>query len=1087
MAGTRPVNEADELTTLTGGEEFLALSSADGLVTVPASVLRAYIAGVAAAPTDILLNGQSAGTGPDGAFEVSEGQAVGTALFTLTSVDPGETGTPTFSIVSGNDAGLFAINGDKLEVADDIDATAVSSVTLGLQVTDSDGFQMAAPKSVTLLIRLVPAALPVLQTAAVLPSIPPAVGVEFRATAPVFTADAADTIYEHQWMIDLTTEIVGATGLAYIPEEAEVGRRYRLRTRARARGRPVVEVFSAESQPVVQGSGPTITSLVASDPTATTVVLRHPAQPDAVRYQYRWRVGTLNYGSPVFLDTVPFDALGTIRETLVTGLTESTLYTFQVRWQRPDGTYSAWNDPGTVSNQIGTTALTAPPSSVPTLITAPTTTFSTAGAPRPGTVMGGSNGVWDNNPSAQSFTYRYLRVDGAGAETVISGATGAAYTIVTADVGFRLIREVTASNSVGAGTPHKSTPSEVVQPAPTTSTPSGAFQIELPPPNLDNPRTVSLGASTTGTRQISVSPLQDHIFTAPNPTVGRRGRDYITGGANAWVEGINFEMAMLQFLHFRGEKFIWRCEWDARFGPEADNLWIRTTIPADGLQPKVTRAASRIVAPPGTWFSHSSLYVTTASCSSAGLWTMTATAHRGVESAKLPQVGEVLEIVGGRNTAARGRWIRISTVSWTGGGGVDFVFTITGVDVTEGRPSTSPLAISTWDARTAYAVREFRCQAGVLTLQMAGMGTVLAGSQGRGFILNQVWLNESTKFYRANTVYHITAWDAETQTATLQLRLGDSAVTGQNFVIPGSRVKAAYYDSRHLKPFDTTLHSDTLQLHPESNPVELRELLLRRIFAYQVRMTSGRASLYREWNCETSRVDTYDMPEIFPVMLQSNGLDMQTYGSTLGNISEFAGNTRWAPDPWRSLAESQVAEPAMPFTDGTQTAVGYPAGSGAAIGVTGSILVWTDVENEVIGPGEALTHPWTFAFAEADAAPSGIQWRLLTTADVRNAAANTPLAERLRIIAPRRGLIHTVTLVDTAGGRFQTHTVDGGPSRCIAKGATALAASTTYNPVIRIVTSSPLAGHTTGFTTDFNLTITTNSAGGIASISAALA
>jgi hypothetical protein len=49
-----------------------------------------------------------------------------------------------------------------------------------------------------------------------------------------------------------------------------------------------------------------------------------------------------------------------------------------------------------------------------------------------------------------SFKYQWRRCNSAGASCVnISGATASTYTPVAADVGFRLVSQVTATNSVG--------------------------------------------------------------------------------------------------------------------------------------------------------------------------------------------------------------------------------------------------------------------------------------------------------------------------------------------------------------------------------------------------------------------------------------------------------------------------------------------------------------------------------------------------------------------------------------------------------------------------------------------------------------
>lgn len=1055
------IEDGDALLTQRGEE----------IVRVPVPVLQALFGAIASAPRGILLNNLENGPNPDGTFSIQEKLTVGTELFELRAIDFDVADTHTFTLISSTPPGLVEIDGDSLKVANTIDAAVVSSIVLSLQVTDQAGLSLLAPKVVTLRVEETPAAVPVMLTPPILPETAPTVGNEFRATLPTWTADPR-TIFDHQWMIDLIIPVSGAMAAGINPDTTHVGRRYRLRTTATAPGRTPVIVFSDESLPVEEGAGALYPGLTAISATHNSVLLRFPAQETSA-YRFRWKVGAGSYTSPVAITVADFDVAGTVKEVVVANLTNSaTAHAFQHQWQLPDGSWSAYqpND-----DSVSITLAAAPPAvnTAPTLTANPTLAISTLGAPQPGTVISVSSGAATGHPTAMTTTYRALRN-----RVAISGATSASYTAAEADIGSRLSYEVRISNGIAPDIVFLTPETDlVVEAPPAPGTGSGTTVIELAPPNLDCPLQVSLGPSTDFIRTIPNSAggniYQDAIISAPNPTAGRRGRDYVRGYANKWVLPTNFEAAMFRPINGRGETYMFGPEWDGRFAPEVDPTWVDTQVPEEGLPHRITRVGGWILTAPGTWYSHNSIFVNSAQCTAAGVWSLSGSAHRALASAKIPEVGEVIEIVGGRNVAARRRWIRIDTLSSTGGGDRDFAFTITGTDVTEGLP-TSQLAISTTHARTAYAVREFRCASGVLTLRFVSLRTV---STDRGVILNQVYRASVVKFYEACDVYHISAWNAATQTATLEMRTPRAAVTGINFTIPGSQLLCSYYDSRHRKPFDVTNHADAIQVLDHSLPVEIRDIKMRVRWTYQYLRHNGRCKFLRLSEVDSGRLDQFEFPEVFPVMNNSQGLDLQSYGATLGMIRQF-NDVRWEPDPWRDLVASQPAEPAMQWVDVTETAVRFAPGSSAAVGTTGVITKWNGV-GERVSKGQSYTRNYTFDMPQADAPPSGVNLRIMTgTTDVRSVAANTPLLERF-IQGPRRGIIYDVSMPNTAGGRLQLHTANGGKTRCVARGTAAMTAGT-YTFSLRI-TSNPIAGRTVGHDVTFECTMTVNSSGVITS------
>ena len=87
-----------------------------------------------------------------------------------------------------------------------------------------------------------------------------------------------------------------------------------------------------------------------------------------------------------------------------------------------------------------------------------TTTACSNGCAVVGQTLAVSNGAWGNGPT--SFSYQWERCATTSAQppttgscSAISGATGSAYTVQSADVGHSLVPVVTASNAAGASSP----------------------------------------------------------------------------------------------------------------------------------------------------------------------------------------------------------------------------------------------------------------------------------------------------------------------------------------------------------------------------------------------------------------------------------------------------------------------------------------------------------------------------------------------------------------------------------------------------------------------------------------------------------
>ncbi|MBV9214511.1 MAG: hypothetical protein JOZ25_12800 [Actinobacteria bacterium] len=153
----------------------------------------------------------------------------------------------------------------------------------------------------------------------------------------------------------------------------------------------------------------------------------------------------------------------------------------------------------TATNAAGNASAVSSPTSrvaaAPPVNNTPPTITGTA---KDGQTLTGSNGTWSGTPTI-TYTYQWQRCDQNGANCAsISGATGATYTLVSADVGSTIRLVVTATNSAGTGNA-TSAQSGSVAPAPPVNTVaptiSGTFS---------DGHTITVGTGTwTGTTPIT--------------------------------------------------------------------------------------------------------------------------------------------------------------------------------------------------------------------------------------------------------------------------------------------------------------------------------------------------------------------------------------------------------------------------------------------------------------------------------------------------------------------------------------------------------------------------------------------------------
>ncbi len=241
-------------------------------------------------------------------------------------------------------------------------------------------------------------------------------------------------------------DISGATAATYTLVAADVGNLVRVRVTSTNSG-GATPAFSAPIGPVTAAAF-TVSQSIAN------------GQQSSGRVSWTATVSGISTGS---IRNVVFSIDGTARWT------ESwSPYVFNGDGQTLDtttlsnGSHVFSVTATATSGATATATATATVSNLPVSLPVNTVLPSVSGFPRVGTTLTTSNGTWQN---ATSFTYRWLRCNGSGGScTAISGATAAAYTVTTSDVGFRLRSRVTGVNAAGS-TSATSDPTVYAQPA----------------------------------------------------------------------------------------------------------------------------------------------------------------------------------------------------------------------------------------------------------------------------------------------------------------------------------------------------------------------------------------------------------------------------------------------------------------------------------------------------------------------------------------------------------------------------------------------------------------------------------------------
>jgi hypothetical protein len=132
---------------------------------------------------------------------------------------------------------------------------------------------------------------------------------------------------------------------------------------------------------------------------------------------------------------------------------------------------TAKNSSGSTSASSAPTAVVRAAAGAPSNTSPPTI----SGTAQEGQSLTANPGTWSGTQPI-GYAYQWRRCDGGGQCTDIAGATGASYTLVSADVGSSLVVRVTASNS-GGTTSATSAPTAVVEAAPAAPANSSAPTI----------------------------------------------------------------------------------------------------------------------------------------------------------------------------------------------------------------------------------------------------------------------------------------------------------------------------------------------------------------------------------------------------------------------------------------------------------------------------------------------------------------------------------------------------------------------------------------------------------------------------------
>ena len=185
-----------------------------------------------------------------------------------------------------------------------------------------------------------------------------------------------------------------------------------------------------------------------------------------------------------------------------------------------------------------------------------------SGTAQVGQTLTGGQGAWSGNPTP-TLTNAWLRCDTNGANCASTGASGATYTLVSADEGRRMIFRVTGTNSAGTATA-SSAPSAIVQ-----AQPSSPSNLCLNPGFETNPVEYSFygtgtaswasDAAHTGSRSakivstdeslsrwtqfFDVAPGQRYLVSTWVKTSSGRGSLAVNFWNSGTYSGVNYETA----------------------------------------------------------------------------------------------------------------------------------------------------------------------------------------------------------------------------------------------------------------------------------------------------------------------------------------------------------------------------------------------------------------------------------------------------------------------------------------------------------------------------------------------------------------
>ena len=1030
------------------------------------------------------------------AATIEEGSAVNTTVGTLSGVSEDETNTYTFELVGG-DGVNFKVVGNAVQVARVFTFEELNGATVIVRGRDKNN--VAVEK--TFAITVTPVAVPVPEniTPPSIPTAVPSLENEIVATPGVWPEGVT---VERVWQWDTTTINPDETGLIYAIETFDVGRTLRIGERGSyPNGAWSDYVWSNTSPTVIDGTGPTIAALAVESFTDTSVTFVFPSADPVLRSQ--WRIRPTGGTVTAYANFTPSDISGSARSKRATvqGLTPATAYNLlQVRHEVTAG---VWSEVFSATGVPFTTSgISAPTPVAPSFTRDPTFVVTPAGAPGVGTVISGDSGILSANPFQTTIDYRYGFRTPAGVVTYSTYSAGAAsYTVTSGDVTAKheIQRWVRATNAYGsverASAWTQPAAAAPTAPDPTEDPPATETTLRYGPPNRVNPRVLKTGNGSTDV-SFTLSPLQDFEITSDTPTVAPTGSPRsitIREGRHGTIRGFNAGGRRVYHQTARGTRYHEGIEWNGQGSFEIDPLWVAFTQSENGAPHRLIIQGCRMIPAPGTWEAHGSFFIPSASCTAGGAWTITGNASNAIRSVRDPAVGDVIEIIGGTNADARGRWVEITGCTPSANPNGSRNFAITGTDVTNGTPS--PMAVSTTNARSGVAVEEFKRVGSTITLKLKGMASV---ATDKGFLLNRVRKANNDTWHTVNTIVHCTNWNAGTRIATVVPRVGSYIPTG-DFTI--TDVKAVYYDiyydavrARYLgkREFGLTNHSDCFQGLNHSQPFEALCYGNTFKYVYQIARFNATAKLIDVDNCDMERIDQYDTnyATMFPVEVRSQAWDIGNNGSTRGYKVRF-NKTKFKAQVWRAWIDGQFADPesyslidsgrALAYTGSAATSTGWEAGS--------KVTIWdstTDADpnwwsGDRVSAGAAYATDWEYDFPAADGASTGITWRIVATGDVRNAAVNTVLAEFFVNGPADRDITWTVTASNTGGNRVQIHTFGGFATSAIGKGSASLVVGA--NPfTLTVVSSGP---HTAGFTRSYPFNLNVGSNGAITSITAA--